>query len=302
MTLLPWKNTLIKWPADMLTCPLCNGSNNRASCVCKDMVVFRCAACGMMYQDAKKIPTESWQSAETMYREYFSMVKPQMLLNKGRLGRIKKFLKFPLRALNVLEIGVGSGSLASLMVEEGVSYHGLEPVSACYIDLLTRFPELKGRVSNKFYEEGYFKDNYFDLLIMTDTLEHIPGPVSFLNKIRKCLKDDAILYIEVPNESLIRFKGWIRRKFKMYCGYPTHPQHISLFTMPTLGKTLEAAGFKTEALFQATVWGDKQRISIALNKDNLSWWLKGACFFFRHSRIDVMLQQGVIVSVSRKLP
>lgn len=285
----------------MIGCPLCESIHTRTSRVYKDMVIYRCSVCGMMFQNPDSLPAQGPQLIEDMYTKYFSKIQHHLLLNKNRLERIKRYQERPFCDLNVLEIGVGSGALASLIVKEGASYQGLEPSGIFYNNITEKFPELKGRVLNRFYEDGYFKDRYFDLLIMTDTLEHIPSPVNFLNRIRKCLSNDGILYIEVPNESLLVFKGWLRRKFRMYSGYPTNADHVNLFTKATLRKAIISAGFNINSLFQVTVWGDLQRLSIALNTGNLYWWLKSTSIFFRLSKIDIILQQGVLVSVSHKL-
>lgn len=285
----------------MKSCPLCNGIYNKISYGYKDMVIYKCSLCGMLFQDPERLPRENPQLIEQMYTGYFSKIQHQLSLNRNRLERIRRYQGRPFSDLNVLEIGVGSGALGSLIVKAGASYQGLEPSATFYNNLIEKFPELKGRILNKSYEDAYFKDNYFDLLIMTDILEHIQNPVDFLKKIKKCLKDDGILYIEVPNESLLAFKGWLRGKFKLYGGYPTNPEHVNLFTKATLRRTLASAGFNIKSLFQVTVWGDPQRLGIAMDEDNLSWWLKCASLFFRRSKIDIILQQGVLVSVAHKL-
>jgi 2-polyprenyl-3-methyl-5-hydroxy-6-metoxy-1,4-benzoquinol methylase len=251
----------------------------------------------MMFQDPRKPPFNNSALIEKIYAEYILEFNSHLGLNAARLRRIKTLIDKPLSGLKVLEIGVGTGILADLLTEGGTLYQGLEPSLACYKNTIAKFPALKNSVLNKFYEDGDFRHHYFDLIIIVDTLEHIPYPVDFLIKIKGCLIRGGSLYLEVPNESFLKYKACLRRKFKMYYGYPTNPEHASLFTPKTLRKALAAAGFKVDVFSQATIWGDPQRMNIALNSDKRPW-LKSASAFFRFTKIDLVLQQGVMVAFS----
>jgi 2-polyprenyl-3-methyl-5-hydroxy-6-metoxy-1,4-benzoquinol methylase len=281
----------------VISCPVCSQAGNTQYYICKDMIIYKCPACGMMFQDPARKPFNDSALIEKIYAEYIQEFDSHRGLNTARLKRIESLVNKPLSGRKILEIGVGTGLLASLLMGQGASYQGIEPSAVCYENIVTRFPALKGNVLNKFYEEGDFNPGSFDVIIMVDTLEHIPYPVDFLKKIKKCLSPGGLLYLEVPNESLLKYKAFLRRRFKMYYGYPTNPEHANLFTLSTIQKTLARAGFKTEVLFQATIWGDQQRMNIALGAAN-RWWLKVACSFFRITKIDLMLQQGVIISLS----
>ena len=46
-------------------------------------------------------------------------------------------------------------------------------------------------------------NDYFDIIYMIHTLEHLKSPNEIFFKIKSALKSDGILYIEVPNIELI---------------------------------------------------------------------------------------------------
>ncbi len=286
----------------MSKCPLCESVKTGIAYTYNDMVIYRCMVCGMMFQDPQKLPAEGMRLAKGMYAKYFSRIEHHLSLNKTRLKRIRSFLKKGFNGLDVLEIGTGSGALGSLLIKEGASYCGLEPSVEFYDNMVNNFPELQNRVLNSPYEEKDFAGRSFDLVIIIDTLEHIAYPLEFIEKMKERLKENGILYIEAPNESMMVFKGWLRKSFNIYSGYPTNPDHVNLFTSSTLAGLLAAAGFRRSSVLQATVWGDEQRLAIAFNKDRLSGWMKLASSFFRLTGIDLMLQQGVLVSVSPEVP
>lgn len=283
----------------MTGCPVCNYTRIKPYYSCQDMVIYRCLVCGMMFQDPASSPFTDAGLIEKIYGEYIFEFSSHLSLNRDRLERIKKYLKRPLSELKILEIGPGTGLLGSLLLEQGADYQGLEPSRTCYEYIANKFPPVAACVLNRFYEDGIFQDNYFDLIIMVDTLEHIPYPVNFLGRTMKHLKDNGLFYLEIPNESLLACKARLRKEFKMYYGYPTNPEHANLFTKTTLKKALNVAGLKGDRLFQITVWGDRQRLKIALGKRN-NLLVRLACNFFRLTKIDLLLQQGIIVSVSHK--
>lgn len=78
---------------------------------------------------------------------------------------------------------------------------------------------------------------------MRHTLEHLYHPAVALGEIRRILKDDGILWIEVPNtDSLgkIIFRShWV--------GWDTSP-HLYHFTPKTLSTLLERNGFRMEKM------------------------------------------------------
>jgi SAM-dependent methyltransferase len=85
-------------------------------------------------------------------------------------------------------------------------------------------------------EEANFPDNYFDLIIMKHSLEHIHNSNDILKEIHRILRVDGILYIEVPNGESLEAKI-----FKKYW-HQFHFGHLYLFSPETLNKLLSKNG------------------------------------------------------------
>lgn len=93
------------------------------------------------------------------------------------------------------EIGSGAGNLLVFLERKGYNVIGIEPDN-CFVELVNSRLK-KGKVI-----EGFNADlpgEEYDAIIATHVLEHLIDPVKFLKDIRKKLKKDGIIFLEVPN-------------------------------------------------------------------------------------------------------
>jgi len=95
-----------------------------------------------------------------------------------------------------------------------------------------------------------FADNTFDLILSLGVIEHFRNPSPLLGEMRRVLKSDGLLFLEVPNrKGFGRTKKWIemsRRKF----GYHDY------YTCGELSVITSKAGLKVKkAYFMDFAWG-----------------------------------------------
>ena len=81
-----------------------------------------------------------------------------------------------------------------------------------------------------------FEEDFFDMILFNDVLEHLENPKIALENIYKVLKKDGILYITTPNLNIVR------KKIFRYADEKEH--HISLFSDSSLTSLLNSLGFK----------------------------------------------------------
>jgi len=87
-------------------------------------------------------------------------------------------------------------------------------------------------------EQAQFKNNFFDVIIMNDVIEHLHNIHSLLHKVHKLLKPGGILFLVTPDVG--SFTRKILRKhwhhFKPY-------EHLVYFSRFTLRSLLQPCGF-----------------------------------------------------------
>lgn len=280
-----------------MNCPLCGSAETRPVFSRLDMVVRGCRACGMMFQGPDSAARRNRALVEEIYREYIGHPEQHLRLNKARLPRLLDFFG-SLKGLKILEIGAGNGTMGSLLSAEGAEYTGLEPLELCRESAGRLFPELASRLIPEKFSPGMFPPASFDAVIATDTLEHMDEPLVCAAALPGLLKPGGKVYLEVPNEALLGFKGRLRVVLGMYGkGYPTNPEHASLFTKRSLELFLRKAGLRPLKIFQDSVWGNPSRIKLAFNgKPPLP--ILAASWFFYATKLDLLLEQGVLAALA----
>ncbi len=100
--------------------------------------------------------------------------------------------------LNILDIGCGTGILGKYFKEnQNCKVYGVEINESAYQAAIINLDNvLKGNVESI---DLKYPDNFFDVVIMGDVVEHLISPVDTINKIMPFLKIGGTIYITVPN-------------------------------------------------------------------------------------------------------
>lgn len=203
------------------------------------LTVGRCCGCNTL-RLATEIPDESGPSLISAFDPHHSntarrgltefacaMFRPITLSWKRR--RVTRHL--PAQGL-VLEIGCGTGEMASELVKRGYEVVAVEPDERAR-QYATKHFDLKVVPT----VEGI--DGGFSSAVLWHVLEHVDSPVAFLRKIGSLLAPDGVLVLAVPNaaslDAAMYSESWIA-----WDG----PRHIWHFEPETLDRTLQAAGFE----------------------------------------------------------
>ena len=131
--------------------------------------------------------------------------------NDGAVGAMMKLChqdleaKLNLKSFNdnskILEIGAGSSPHLLYLEHKFGKYHFLEN-SRFAINFLKRKFFNNKKIKFKYYDSKKipYKKNYFDRIIISHVLEHIPEPEVFLDKMMNVLKKNGTLSIALPND------------------------------------------------------------------------------------------------------
>lgn len=116
---------------------------------------------------------------------YYGHTRPEML----------PFI--PKNAKRILEIGCGQANFSAQLVQDGVEVWGVEPDKAAAKIASTRlFKVLVGILDDTINE---LPNNYFDVIIMNDVLEHLYYPWEDLKKLKNKLVKNGVTVSSIPN-------------------------------------------------------------------------------------------------------
>jgi len=211
----------------MKKCIFC-GKNKKVKLFCQEKwCLYKCLGCGLVSTKRSEEPDyrkyhrdEEYNKSEKQFKNIF----------EKRYQIINKFFKKG----KILEIGCSEGLLLDCFDGRKWERWGVEPSLSA-----KNAAERKIKVLNKFFEKAVLPNNYFNVVVMNHTLEHIDNPVKVIELIYKHLKKGGIIFIDVPNFGSISSKI-LRKRWRLLAP----DEHNHHFTKETLQKILEKSGFK----------------------------------------------------------
>lgn len=144
----------------------------------------------------------------------------------------------------VLDVGCATGRVAEkLQKEKKCSVVGIEISKEMAV--LAKKRCLKVIVANiETLKSLNYPENFFDIILFADVLEHCRNPLEILQNLRKYLSDKGYILISIPNVANweIRLK-LLRGNFDYQGGTILDTGHLKFFTLSSIKKMVEQAGF-----------------------------------------------------------
>lgn len=243
-------NKVIEEQKHLEKCPVCNGKgtpyhtgpaylmNSFQSDFLPAKLWMKCECCGNLYtryfpkkffnrKNQLKVITPHQNIEQklasdvsvTILRTWCDMLQNMKQYTKGK---------------NILEIGVGRGALIATAIEMGYPIDCVEieeDVAQNIADLL-QHPVICCDFLDLPEEKTY------DIISMGDVIEHLDDPRKGLEKARRLLKEDGVIWISTPNYNSA-FNQLNRNRTAMW----DEPWHITYFSREGLEKLLSEVGF-----------------------------------------------------------
>lgn len=208
--------------------------------------VIDCQGCG--FKHVWPIPTA--EELEQVYsHEYYATDKPLYLeryredldwwnqLYGERYSCFEELL--PAGSHSLLDVGSGPGFFLQHGMQRGWRVQGVEPSRQAAEHSRTLGVPVEEAFLN---EETASKLGQFDVVHMYSVLEHIPDPLPFLHLVKRCLKQNGVLSITVPND-YNPFQDVLRDVCDFKPWWVVPPHHLNFFNFESLRGLLKKSGY-----------------------------------------------------------
>jgi len=141
----------------------------------------------------------------------------------------------------ILDIGCGNGRYLSALKKQGWQTYGIEqnPKSSKYARDVLHLEVNTGDLLDCKYQA-----EFFDVITMWHSLEHLYEPIPTLNEVKRILKDDGLLVIAVPNVDSFAAKVFKENWYPLEI-----PIHLIAFSPDSITRMLDSAGFKVKKIY-----------------------------------------------------
>jgi SAM-dependent methyltransferase len=208
--------------------------------------IIECIQCGFVH--ANPIPVE--QDLKEIYQEeYYSTEKPEYIARyeedkqwwelcyDDRYDYFEQQLNVSQRS--ILDVGSGPGLFLRRGVDRGWLTFGIEPSRQA--------AEYSRGFGLEIYQ-GFLApetelNTFFDVVHLSEVLEHIPNPLALLKKTYSLLNNEGLICIVVPNDYNPLQKA-LRKVDDYQPWWLAPPHHINYFEPSTLKALVEQAGFE----------------------------------------------------------
>jgi SAM-dependent methyltransferase len=245
---------------ESVACPLCGAHDEQLVFVAPDTMFNQpgfyrnvaCARCSMRYVNPRPTMAALSRHYPADYLCYSNFQEEHWLLKwafarlqrdqtRRRIRQVERVIGRFAAGSRVLDVGCGRGDLlAFLKNERGCAVTGVD-VNAGVVETVHR--ELGIAVRQGTLCETAWPEQSFEVVTMTEYLEHEPQPRPVLDEARRVLTPRGILAIEIPDIS-----SPLGRLFGPNWWQVDAPRHLTFFSPVALTRLLEEVGFEVVSL------------------------------------------------------
>lgn len=263
---------------EFIGCDICGSNDNNVLFSAKDyrygymerFSFVKCSSCGLIYLNPR--PTQD--AIVKLYEAYYTPENEQGALPAVTTKTWQSLMvRFGRKIIGsytdeitdyagdkVLDIGCGNGYQLYSLRQRGCNVFGIEvnqnSVSRCH--------KLGLDVFHGSLAEANFPDSFFDTIIFSQVLEHLPSPKKTLKEAYRILKPEGKVFIYMPNP-----EGYLAKIFGKYWHGWHIPFHFYMLKEEMMQKLAKESGFTVEKIRTVTperfftvslkgyLWGEK---------------------------------------------
>lgn len=166
--------------------------------------IVKCTNCGLIYSNPQPIPFDIQDhygvSPEDYWKEEYFAIDDNCF--QYEITRLRELLPFR-EGMKSLDIGAGLGKQMIALSKVGFETYGVEASQMFYERAISKMGINPERLKLGMIEEVEYSENYFDFISFGAVLEHLYDPSAAILKAMKWLKEDGLIYIDVPSSDYL---------------------------------------------------------------------------------------------------
>ena len=219
-----------------MTCPVCGRhASGRGQVDGFDIAV--CDTCKHLFVHPMPTPAE----LDELYQSYgYGVDDPYPAFVDQLAAQLFGPFEPYRRSGRLLDVGFGAGTLLAAGHHAGWQVHGIE-VSSAAVDR-ARSSAL-GEVIHGDVASAPWPDAHFDVVLLTETIEHVPDPDVVLAACARLLREGGLLFVTTPHAA-----GISGRLLRTRWSVVAPPEHLRLFTIRSLRTLLQRASLSASRI------------------------------------------------------
>jgi 2-polyprenyl-3-methyl-5-hydroxy-6-metoxy-1,4-benzoquinol methylase len=172
------------------------------------------------------------------------------------LKRAKKILNREFSEMKLLDVGCSSGAFLSVASASGVECEGVEPAE----NAAKAAKSVGLNVHHGYLEDCKLPDKTYDIITISEVIEHLKDPVSLFKECRRLLTTNGIIVVRTANTDSWTVK--VQKGNWHYFHIDRHGGHISFFCRSSMEELAKKTGFQiVKCCTRSLSFCDKDSIS-----------------------------------------
>ncbi len=224
-------------------CNLCGSDERHSYCPENGLGLVQCQTCGFVYVSPRPAADELYALyGETYFHNnesgvvgYTDYIKDENNIRKTSQRRLRHLEQY-VQPGQLLDVGCATGFFMDEACQRGWEVTGLD-VSSFGVKYAQQHFGLN-TIHSTLTELDVAPASY-DVVTMWDVIEHVPDPTAYIHKAADLLRPGGIVSLATPDVDSIpaRLAG------KRWVGYKLSEEHVYYFSVKTLTRMLNDAGF-----------------------------------------------------------
>lgn len=212
-------------------CPACGRARGESRGQKNEFELLACQSCATLYTD--HLPSVDQPQDYDSYYSSENLTVPTAI--QRRLDEIVATFDSYRRNNRLLDVGFGAGTFLEAAARGKWQAFGVEVSHTAVEHVRDRGFQL---FCGELGKAGY-PDDYFDVIIASEVLEHVPYPQALLEDIARVLRPGGLLWATTPHG-----RGISARLLGLSWSNVCPPEHLQLFSVASIKELLPGAGFR----------------------------------------------------------